>query len=404
MRLLHLTEALAFHATSGGFLDGVRSTGWARRVTILFAAGVFAGGLGLLAERLKSDTDQTDTDLTGAVWRNSGRMPVVKSTVRAVGSIIVVGMGAAIGRENALKQAGGVLANLLANLFASWRVLPDDERRLLVACAGGAGMAAAYNVPLGGAFFALEVLLGSFSMRSALPALAASMLATWASWIFLPDRPTYTLTASTASFSLAAWALVAGPLCGLLAVPFIRLLGWAKSNNPASWQTFAFPVISLTLLGTLAVAFPEMLGNGKDVVQLALLNESASSLLVVLLLVRPLATALILRSGVPGGLFTPTMCLGAVAGLLLGRGWAWLLPGSASPSQLPSCALLGSGALLAAATQGPISSIVFVLELTRTADATMVPLLLAVVSATLTTRLFEERSIYSIEGGSIEGG
>jgi CIC family chloride channel protein len=186
-------------------------------------------------------------------------------------------------------------------------------------------------------------------------------------------------------------------LCGFLAVPFIRLLGWAKSEKPKGWQVFILPVLSLALLGGLAIKFPEMLGNGKDVVQLSFLNASTASLLVVLLLIRPLATALILRSGVPGGLFTPTMCLGAVAGLLLGKGWAAILPHSSAGKQLPSFALIGSGAVLAAATQGPVSSIIFVLELTRTADSTMVPLLIAVVLATTVTRHFEERSIYSID-------
>jgi CIC family chloride channel protein len=388
MRLLHRIEAVAFHSANVGFLEGVRSTSWDRRVLVLLLAGIFGGAVAVLANRFEGDTD-----LSGAVWTRSGRMPILKSSIKALCSIIVVGMGAAVGRENALKQAGGVIANV----SASWRNLPDEQRRLLVACGGGAGMAAAYNVPLGGAFFAMEVLLGSFSMRAVLPAFTASMLATWVSWLLLPDKPTYTIAASTASFSLMAWAFVAGPLCGLLAVPFIRLLGWAKAEKPKGWQTFVLPVLSLALLGGLAVKFPEMLGNGKDVVQLSFLNASTTSLLVVLLLIRPLATALILRSGVPGGLFTPTMCLGAVAGLLLGRGWASILPHSSAKGQLPSFALIGSGAVLAAATQGPVSSIIFVLELTRTADSTMVPLLIAVVLATSVTRLFEERSIYSIE-------
>ena len=378
----------AFHTNAGGFLEGVRNTSSERRLSVLLLAGLFAGAMALLANRFEGDTD-----LSGAIWSRSGRMPLLKSSIKAVYSIIVVGMGAAVGRENSLKQAGGVIANL----SATWRNLPDEQRRLLVACGGGAGMAAAYNVPLGGAFFAMEVLLGSFSMRIALPAFTASMLATWASWLLLPDQPAYTIAASTASLSLVAWSCVAGPLCGLLAVPYIRLLGWAKAEKPKGWQMFVLPVLSLALLGGLAVKFPEMLGNGKDVVQLSFLNASTISLLAILLLIRPVATALILRSGVPGGLFTPTMCLGAVAGLLLGRGWASMLPGSSPAGQLPSFALIGSGAVLAAATQGPVSSVIFVLELTRTADSTMVPLLIAVVLATLVTRLFEERSIYSIE-------
>lgn len=388
MRLLHFAEAFAFHTEAGGFLQGVRNTTYERRFSVLLIAGLFAGAAGLLAQQFKGDSD-----LSSAVWSRAGRLPILKSSIKALYSIIVVGMGAAVGRENALKQAGGIIANL----SASWRNLPDEHRRLLVACGGGAGMAAAYNVPLGGAFFALEVLLGSFSMRTAIPAFTASMLATWTSWLLLPDRPTYAFAASAASFSLIAWSFVAGPLCGLLAVPFIRLMGWAKTEKPKGWQTVLLPVLSLGCLGGLAIRYPEMLGNGKDVVQLSFLNGPNTSLLVVLLLLRPLATAVILRSGVPGGLFTPAMCLGAVAGLLLGRGWMSLLPQSAASTQLPSFALTGAGAVLAAATQGPASSIIFVLELTRTADSTMVPLLIAVVLATSTTRIFEERSIYSIK-------
>ncbi len=388
MRLLYFLEAICFHTEVGGFLAGVRSTTYERRVSVLLIAGLVAGAAGLLAQQLRGDTD-----LSGAVWSRSGRMPVLKSSVRAIYSIIVVGLGAAVGRENALKQAGGILANV----SASWRRLPDEQRRLLVACGGGAGMAAAYNVPLGGAFFALEVLLGSFSLRTAIPAMAASMLAVWTSWLLLPDRPTYTIAASPASSSLVVWALIAGPLCGLVAVPYIRLMGWAKAEKPKGWQLFVFPLLSLGLLGGLAMLFPEMLGNGKDVVELTLLNVSTTFLLFMLFVLRPLATAVLLRSGIPGGLFTPTMSLGAVLGLLLGRGWAAVFPYSAAASELPSAALIGAAAVLAAATQGPISSILFVLEMTRTADATMVPLLIAVVLATLVTRSFEQRSIYSIE-------
>ncbi len=388
MRLLHFAETTSFSSHGGGFLEEVRSASGKRRVFALFLAGVFSGAAALLAARFKGDTG-----LNGAVWKRSGRMPILKSSIKAIYSIIAVGMGAAIGRENALKQAGAVLANVAA----AWRNLPDEQRRLLVACGGGAGMAAAYNVPLGGALFTLEILLGSFSIRAALPAFTATMLAVWASWLFLPDRATYTIAASTASFSLIAWAFVAGPLCGLIAIPYIRLIIWSDANKPKGWRSFILPVLSLTLLGILAIKVPEMLGNGKDVVQLALSNTPATLLLVLLLVLRPVATAVILRSGVPGGLFTPTLCFGSLTGLLLGRGWAAIFPHSAAPGQLPSFALIGAGAILAAATKGPVSSLMFVLELTRTADATMVPLLIAVVCATTVSRLFEKHSIYSVE-------
>ncbi len=393
MKLLRAVEHVTFAYTGTGFLAAVRRVSPGRRLLAEIAAGVFASFAAVIVGRMKGDTG-----IDGAVWQRNGRIPVWKGLVSAVGSIVSVGMGAAIGRENALKQAGAVLANVAA----SWRKLPEEQRRLLVACGGGAGMAAAYNVPMGGAVFALEVLLGSFSLRMVLPAFAASMLAVWTSWLILPDAPTYVVSASSATPSLIAWAAVAGPVCGVVGAGFIRLLGWAKASKPGGWQVWALPLASLATLGVAAVWYPEMLGNGKDVVQLALSNGAATSLLVVLLVLRPLATTLIVRSGVPGGLFTPTMSLGAVAGLLLGRLWAVLLPRTQAAGQMSSCALIGSSALLAATTQGPVSAVVFVLELTRTADALMVPLLVAVVTATLVTRRFEKRSIYSIEVASLE--
>ncbi|WP_419805543.1 chloride channel protein [Terriglobus sp.] len=386
MRLLWATQHLAFHYASGELVAGASQVSSFRRVMVLLAAGLLAGGAGLLASRFRGDTD-----LGGAVWTRSGRLPVVKASIRALYSIVVVGMGAAVGRENALKQAGGIVANLAS----AWRRLPDEQRRLLVACGGGAGMAAAYNVPLGGALFTLEILLGSFSLRAVLPAFAASFLATWASWLLLPNQPTYQLSYSSHPISSVMWIALIGPVCGLFAVPLVRLFAWAKSAKPKGWQVAAMPVLALAVLGVIAIEVPAMLGNGKDVVQITF-TTGMGTLWIVVLLLRPLITATILRSGVPGGLFTPTMAFGAVAGLLFGRAWSAVAHMPIGGEQ-HLFAFLGAGAVLAAATQGPASSLAFMLELTGVDQTLVVPLLLAIVSATLTMRFFETRSIYSVE-------
>jgi chloride channel protein, CIC family len=183
---------------------------------------------------------------------------------------------------------------------------------------------------------------------------------------------------------------------GLVSIAYVRLIAWADGHKPMGLRLHGarlllVPLAVFTALGCLAIPFPHLLGNGKDVVQLALDSKLGLGLLVALVILKPLATAACLGSGAPGGLFTPTITLGALLGGLLGVIWAHIWPGT--PPGF--CALIGAGAVLAAATQGPVSAMALMIELTRRMDVTMVPMLLAVVGATAVARRLEVRSIYS---------
>ena len=139
-----------------------------------------------------------------------------------------------------------------------------------------------------------------------------------------------------------------------------------------------------------SIWFPQLLGNGKDVSRLAFAGRVAPALLVTLLVLKPAATVLCMRCGAPGGLFTPSLTVGAMLGGALGYAWSWLWPGV--PPGL--FALLGAGAVLAATTQGPISTVVLIMELTGRDRSFILPLLLVVGTATLVARSIEPRSIY----------
>jgi chloride channel protein, CIC family len=186
------------------------------------------------------------------------------------------------------------------------------------------------------------------------------------------------------------WALLAGPIAGVVSVGYVRAITWADRTKPQGWQRLIAPVVVLGLLGVASIPFPQLLGNGKDVSQLAFVNQVAPSLLLVLLALRPLATVLCVRSGAPGGLFTPSLTVGALLGGVLGHVWSWFWPG-APPGLF---AVLGAAAVLAATTQGPISTVVLMIELTGRDRSFIVPLLLAVGTATLVARTIELRSIY----------
>ncbi len=258
------------------------------------------------------------------IWFHAGGMPFVRTIGRAVLSIIVVAMGAAIGREGALKQTGAVIGWR----WAHWAGLSPEQRRLLTACGAGAGMAAAYNIPLGGALFAIEVLLGSISLPFAVPAIACSVLATATSWLLLPMHPAYSTPSYVLSLNQIGWAVLVGPLIGGVSILYVRLIAWADLHQPKSlFSKLLTPVLVFAALGAAGVAFPELLGNGKDVVQMAFVGSRGDGalgspwLLLALVPMRAIATALCLRSGAPGGLFTPTMTCGALLGGGLGRLW-----------------------------------------------------------------------------------
>jgi chloride channel protein, CIC family len=382
MGLLRLVQHVAWSYHAGPFLDAVERTSDARRVLVLLIGGVVVGVGAIALARLGGGREVPE-----AIWLWAARLPLWASLARAVHSMVVVALGASLGREAAPQQAGAAFASTLAQRAA----VPAWQRRLLVACGAGAGMAAVYNVPLGGALFALEVLLGALTLPLVLPALATTLIATSVAWIALPTAPTYLIPPYHVHASEVVWALLAGPLAGLLSVSYIRLIARAHALRPRRWMRLLVPIVVFTALGAVAIAYPQLLGNGKNVVQLALVGQLGVVLLAVLLALKPLATAACLGSGAPGGLFTPTLAVGVLLGGLLGEGWTQLWPGA----PVGAYALIGGAAVLAAAMQGPLAAVVLMLELTHRADSLMVPVLLAVVAATVVTRLFGAPSIYS---------
>jgi chloride channel protein, CIC family len=382
-RLLDTVQHLAWNGSATDILEASTHSSALRHVLVLLGAGLITGAGQIILRQLSSGNG---IDTTAAIWFHAGRMPAWRTLGSAVLSVLIVGMGVSLGREGAPKQAGAVFANF----FSDRERLSDEQRRLLVACGAGAGMAAAYGVPLGGALFALEVMRGKLALRYVLPAIFTSMIATAVSWIALPDKPTYIIPAYPSSASIIIWALLAGPIAGIVSVGWVRIVTWADRSRPKGWRRLTAPVIGLGLLGVVSIWFPQILGNGKDISHVLFVSRVAPLLLLALLVLKPAATVLCMRSGAPGGLFTPSLTLGALMGAVLGWAWSMLWPGV--PPGL--FALIGAGAVLAATTQGPISAVVLMMELTDRYRSFILPLLLAVALATLIARTIEPRSIY----------
>jgi CIC family chloride channel protein len=385
MLVLFTAQRLAFGWHSGSLEAAVARVPDARRLIVLLAAGAFGGVAWYLLRRL---TPGEKTEIDDVVWGEGQRLSFRRSLGTSVISEVVIGMGASIGRENAPKLMGGAAAGALAG----WARLSPGQRKLLLACGGGAGLAAVYNVPLGGALFTAEIMMGTITLPVALPALACSGIATVTAWLYLPRHATYLgVPAYQFTAPLLVWALVAGPLIGLAASGYIRLIGWV-THHAATGRTAVFaPVGAFGILGLAGFAYPQLFGNGKDMADSAFLGAGGLGLLLVLAALKPLVTALCLGSGASGGLFTPTLSTGAVLGAAAGIAWSLAWPGSPPGAY----AVVGAAAMLGAAMQAPLTALALMLELTGGGFPVMIPMLAATVTATVVARYVDGYSIYT---------
>ncbi|HEX4728880.1 MAG TPA: chloride channel protein [Jatrophihabitans sp.] len=391
MWLLFTVEQLAFGASGngGGFSDAVARASALHRSLPLLIGGVIAGGGWYL---LRRSTPGKKSEVDEVLWTGEGRLSFRRSVGTSVLSEIVIGLGASLGREAAPKLLGALAGTLLSERAR----LSPSQQRLLVACGAGAGLAAVYNVPLGGALFTAEVLIGTINLPVVLPALACAGVATLTGWLYLPDRPTYSdVPAYPLHARLLVWAVLAGPVLGVLAAGYIRLIGWVSHHRAQGAWVLVTPLAAFAVLALLALRYPQLYGNGKPMAHDAFLGLGSIGLLAALSVLKPLVTALCLSSGASGGLFTPVLSTGAVLGGLLGALWNQVWPGS----PIGAYAMIGAAAMIGAGMQAPLAALALVLELTHAGFSLMVAMLLATVLATAVSRWIDGYSIYSARLG-----
>jgi len=385
--VLNFVQSLAWpHGAT--FLESVREATPFRRVFVPTLAGVLVAIAALIIrEPLRG---HGTAGVIEAIWAKEGKVPLVRTLIRGFMSIVAVGMGAPLGREGALLQTGAATGSVLGETLR----VPADQVRLLVACGAASGIAAAYNVPIGAALFGLEVFLGSFALELFGPMVVSCVVATLVSRILITDHPSYVIP----DYRLLApkevlLAVVVGPILGVASALFIRVINTASDlfdRAPRRLTPF-LPVLGMLPVGVAAIWLPQLLGNGYDSVNHALLGPLPLKLLLLLPLAKMLATSLCVGAGIPGGLFTPTLFYGALIGGALG-----LLGQHVWPSAVPSgaYALLGMGAVLAGTTHASISAVLIIFELTGDYNV-ILPLMLSSVLATTVSKRLSPESLYT---------
>ena len=268
---------------------------------------------------------------------------------------------------------------------------------MLVACGAAGGIASAYNAPIGGALFVAEIVLGTLAMESFGPLVFSSVVATLTVRQFLGSNPLYEIPHTSVQIS-SNWEmlplLALGLLAGLFGPWFLRGLRWSERAFAATaLPTYARLALGGLAVGALAVLAPEVVGNGYSVVGDLLRGGLLWKSVLLILTLKLVATAATFGSGAVGGVFTPTIFVGASLGCLFGQGVDALWPGHTQPV-LSVFTLVGMGALLAATTHAPIMAIIMLFEMTLDYDIIM-PLMLACVVAHYVATAIEPASIYS---------
>jgi len=338
-----------------------------------------------------------------AVARGKSRLPVLPGLADIAAILVTVGSGGSLGREGSLLRAGSTLGS-----FAGWRLgLGGQRLTTLLACGAAAGIAAYYNAPIGGAMYAMEVILGTFALESFGPIVVASAIGTLISRALI--QPYLAYTPPDYPEPVSVWEmghyLVLGTGIGLASVAFLVTLrsvgrGFVRLPIPR-WTR---PILGFGIVGLIGMGFPHVLGNGYDTVDRVLHDGLPLRLLLVLPLLKVAATAITRGSGGSGGLFTPTLFIGAVLGSAYGSWCVSAFPGTtATPA---AYALAGMGAMLAGTTQAPLTAILMIFELTGE-YAVILPLMIACTASMIVCRVLRFESIYTqslVDRGVFVGG
>jgi CIC family chloride channel protein len=356
------------------------------RLIVPGTGGLIAGAI--LQFGMRWHGQLTTTDYMEAVVLGDGKISTRRSLVKCLSALFSIASGGSIGREGPLVQLSSLVASIAGRL-QKWSA---PRLRLLVGCGAAAGIASAYNAPIAGAVFVAEIVLGSVAMEIFGPLVFSSVIATLTVRGFLGGNPLYDIPPFqlNGNWEIIPYLLL-GLFAGLLAPWFIRLL---RASERLAGQIVAPVYVKMgvggLIVGLIAVFHPEVCGNGYSAVNAILKGEWVWQTLAVILILKVLATSATFGSGAVGGVFTPTLFIGASLGSLFGD-VTQHFAGHLNPSAF---ALVGMGAFLAAATHAPIMAIIMIFELTLDYQI-ILPLMLACVVGYYTSVSIEKRSIYA---------
>jgi chloride channel protein, CIC family len=387
--LIDFIQAFAYGA-KGNLLEIALSTPWSIKVWIPAAGGLVVGPLVYFFAREAKGHGVPEVMEAVALHKGVIRKRVV--FVKTLASAVSIGVGGSVGREGPIVQIGSAIGSSIGQVLK----ISAERIRILVGCGAAAGIAATFNAPIAGSMFALEIILGDFGIATFSPIVISSVVATAVSRHFLGNTPAIIVP----SYQLvSAWELpiylLLGLFCASVAVAFTKSLYRLEDLfDQFTFPPYLKPVIGGLILGILALFFPHIMGVGYPAIDQALAGQLSWQLMFFLILCKIFATSLTIGSGFSGGIFAPSLFIGAMAGGFFGTVVHALFPEVTASAGAYS--IVGMGAVVSGTTHGPISAILILFEMTGNYRI-ILPLMIACIIGSGTARQLFEDSIYTLK-------
>jgi CIC family chloride channel protein len=343
-------------------------------------------------------------EVMDAIYYKRGVIRPIVAVAKSLASALSIGSGAAVGREGPIIQIGSALGSTLGQVIR----MSMGQRIILVAAGAGAGIAATFNTPIGGVLFATELMLPEISVNTFLPVALATGTATFIGRLFFGARPAFDIPSNLASLPVTpGGALILllyvalGVGIGVAAALFVRSLHWAEDLFDKVPGGYLRHAVGMLLVGTLMYALMRWGGHyyvggvGYATIQATLAGQlTAAGFLLLLYVSKLLATSVSLGSGASGGIFSPSLFMGATLGGAFAALISAIFPDL--PISVPAFAMVGMGAMVGSGTGAAMTAVAMVFEMTRDYDIVL-PMILAVAVALGVRRMLSRESIYTLK-------
>ena len=387
--LIGFIQSIAYGA-GGSLLELAPQTPWYLRVWIPALGGLVVGPLVyFLAREAKG---HGVPEVMEAVALKSGIIRKRIVIIKSLASAISIGTGGSVGREGPIVQIGSAIGSSMGQVLR----VSEDRIRTLVGCGAAAGIAATFNAPVAGSMFALEIILGDFGLATFSPIVISSVVSTAVSRHFLGDSPAFIVPAYQL---VSAWELplyvILGFFCALVATAFTTVLYRSEDFfDHLKFPGYLKALLGGLMLGVMGLRFPHILGVGYAAIDMALMQELVWWLLLLLVGLKILATSITIGSGGSGGIFAPSLFMGAMAGGFFGTLVHHLFPEvTASPG---AYSIVGMGAVVSGTTHGPLSAILILFEMTGDYKI-ILPLMITCIMSSLASGQILTDSIYTLK-------